>query len=176
MKVAVKMRPSSGLHVESQRVSPLIAIVVAVVALLVQSSLALWFPSTVAVDMALLVTVYLGLTRRSQIVGMLYGAFIGLAQDSLGHGPIGLYGIVKTVVGYSASSLGSRMDSDHPGIRLLATFGFYYVHLGLFLLLQKVLLERPAMNPGWRSVAIALLNAVVGVLLYQLLDRLRRDA
>ncbi len=175
MKVAVKMRPSSGLQVESQRISPVAAIVVAVLGLLLQSSLALWFPSTTAVDLALLVTVYLGFTRRSQIVGMVYGAFIGLAQDSLGHGPIGLYGIVNTVVGYSASSLGGRVDSDHPGIRLLATFGFYYVHLGIFVLLQKVLLERPVTNPGWRSVALALLNAVVGVLVYQLLDRLRRE-
>src|SRR6185295_11572395 len=57
------------------------------------------------VDMPLLITIYLALLRRSPIIGLLIGLGIGLGQDSLSHGPIGLYGIIKTVIGYVCSSL-----------------------------------------------------------------------
>lgn len=144
-----------------------------VVALLIQANLPLWIPAATVLDLALLMTIYFACNRRSQIVGLLTGAVIGLAQDSLGGGPIGVYGIVKTVVGYLASSLGARIDVDHPGSRLLIVFGFYYIHLGLFLLLGRVLLEREVELPGLASLAGALVNAVLAVIIFQLMDRLR---
>src|SRR5262249_9544052 len=55
-------------------------------------------------EMPLLVTVYFALVRRSQISGLMVGALIGLAQDSLTKHPMGMYGIVKTLVGYFAAS------------------------------------------------------------------------
>ncbi len=165
----------SSLRVEAHRFSPWAAILVALAALLLQGYLPMWFPSTSALDFSLLVTIYLGLSRRSQVAGLLYGATIGLAQDSLGHGPIGLYGMVKTIVGYSASSLGARIDSEHPGIRLLVVFAFYYIHLGLFILLQRVLLEKAVELPGVRSMAVALMNAILAVVLFQFLDRFKKS-
>ena len=144
-----------------------------VVALLIQANLPLWLPAASALDLALLMTVYFACYRRNQIVGLLIGAVIGLAQDSLGGGPIGVYGIVKTIVGYLASSLGARIDVDHPGSRLLIVFFFYYIHLGLFLLLGRVLLEREVHLPGLASLGAALVNAVVAVIIFRLMDRLR---
>lgn len=172
MRVAV--RTPSRLQVEASRVSPWIAALMAILALLIQGYLPMWFPQTAALDFSLLVTLYLALSRRSQIIGMFYGAAIGLAQDSLGHGPIGLYGMVKTIVGYSASSLGARIDTEHPGVRLLVVAGFYYLHLFLFIVLQRVLLERPAEMPGLRSIAVALINAILAVVLFQVFDRFKK--
>ena len=172
MKVAVRMR--SDLRVEAHRFRPWTAILVALLAIWLQGYLPMWFPSTAALDLPLLVTVYFALSRRSQIAGLLLGAVIGLAQDSLSHGPIGLFGMVKTIVGYCASSLSARIDSEHPGMRLLAVFAFYYLHLGLFMLLQQVLLQKAMTNPGSRSLAVALINAILGVILFQFLDRFKK--
>jgi rod shape-determining protein MreD len=38
------------------------------------------------------------------------GALVGLAQDSLSKNPLGMFGIVKTLVGYFAASVGVRLD------------------------------------------------------------------
>ena len=53
--------------------------------------------------------------------GCLPERVIGLAQDMLGHNPIGIYGIAKTVVGYGASSLGVKLDVENAGARFLVT-------------------------------------------------------
>ena len=37
----------------------------------------------------------------------------GLAQDSLSKNPLGMFGIVKTLVGYFAASVGVRLDVEH---------------------------------------------------------------
>src|SRR6266446_10062108 len=50
-------------------------------------------------ELPLLVTVYFGLMRRSPVAGVLFGAGVGLAQDSLSHNPLGMFGIVKTLGG-----------------------------------------------------------------------------
>ena len=122
-----------------------------------------------------MVTLYFALSRRSQIAGLLIGAVIGLAQDSLSHGPIGMFGMTKTIVGYAASSLGARIDTEHPGVRLLAVFGFYYMHLVVFLGLQHALLEKAIPVPGPRSLAVAMVHAILAVVLFQFLDRFRKD-
>lgn len=147
---------------------------VAVTALLLQALAPLRFPRAAALDLPLLITIYFAFNRRSQVEGLLLGAVIGLAQDSLGPGPIGVFGMVKTVIGYLASSLGVRIDLENQGSRLLLVFGFYYIHMGLFLLLQRVFLERPVELPGWGSLAVALVNAVSAVIIFGLLDRLRQ--
>src|SRR5271165_511087 len=69
-------------------------------------------------ELPLLITVHFALSGRHPIPSVLYGAAIGLAQDSLSHQPIGLYGIVKTLVGYFASSVSLRFDVDNPFITL----------------------------------------------------------
>jgi rod shape-determining protein MreD len=175
MRVAVRMR--SNFAVEVYRINPVVGFTIAVVAILLQGYLPMWFPGTAALDLALLVTIFFSLSRRSQVAGLFIGAAIGLAQDSLGHGPIGMFGITKTIVGYSASSIGARIDTEHPGIRLVVVFVFYYIHQALFLFLQRVLLEKPvALPPLPRLLAVGLVNAILAVLLFQFLDRFKKPA
>jgi len=64
--------------------------------------------------------------RRSPVAGLLFGAGIGLAQDSLSHQPLGMFGIVKTLVGYFAGSVSQRFAVDNPVIRLVLGFFFYF--------------------------------------------------
>jgi rod shape-determining protein MreD len=149
------------------------AVGVPLAALLLQRFLPLHFPATAMFDLPLLVTIYFGVARRNQISGLLTGGVIGLLQDSLTHQPIGLYGIAKTVVGYAASSLGVKLDVDNPGSRLLMLFGFYLLHQIIYLAVARGLAgEMLSWRWGHQAIA-ALANALLGLVLYTALDRLR---
>src|SRR5882724_8676168 len=71
-------------------------------------------PSTVWLELPLLLT-------------LLFGAFVGLAEDSLSPAnlPIGMYGITKTLVGYFAATVSVKFNVDNSGIRLVLCFFFY---------------------------------------------------
>jgi rod shape-determining protein MreD len=144
-------------------------------ALFIQAFVPLRFPRfAVYVDLPLLVTIFFAMARRNPISGLLTGAFIGLAQDMLGHNPIGIYGIAKTVVGYGASSLGVKLDVENAGARFLVTLGFYLVHE-----LVHFTVARGLVNMGqtwsWSHVILAgLANAFLGVLLYFVLDKFKQ--
>ena len=149
------------------------ALGVPLAALLLQRFLPLHFPATAMFDLPLLVTIYFGVARRNQVSGLLTGSVIGLLQDSLTHQPIGLYGIAKTVVGYAASSLGVKLDVDNPGSRLLMRFGFYLLHQVIYLAVARGLAgETLYWRWGHQAIA-ALANALLGLVLYAALDRLR---
>ena len=81
------------------------------------------------VDLPLLVTIYFGVSRRNPVSGLFLGAGIGILQDALSHdNPIGLYGIAKTLVGYIASSVGARIDTEHPFSRFGLIFLLFHLH------------------------------------------------
>jgi rod shape-determining protein MreD len=150
------------------------AVGVPLAALLLQRFLPLHFPATAMFDLPLLVTIYFGVARRNQVSGLLTGGVIGLLQDSLTHQPIGLYGIAKTVVGYAASSLGVKLDVDNPGSRLLMLFGFYLLHQIIYLAVARGLAgEMLYWRWGHQAIA-AVANALLGLVLYAALDRLRQ--
>lgn len=127
-------------------------------------------------DLPMMVVIYFAMARRNQITGCITGAVIGLLQDALGgpmH-PIGMYGITDTVIGYAASSLGVKIDSENPGTRFLITYGFLFVHQGVYYGVGRGLL-RQSLQWSWSHVAIAALaNAVVGVFVYHLLDKFKQ--
>lgn len=127
-------------------------------------------------DMPLLVVVYFALMRRSQISGLLVGALVGLAQDSLSKNPLGMFGIVNTLVGYFAASVGVRLDVDHGLIRLLLAFFFYIFHQFFYWVMAQALLGQHLAFELQRTLVLALLNAVVGVSLFHFLDKLRESA
>jgi rod shape-determining protein MreD len=143
-------------------------------AILFQVYVPRFFPFLGYLELPLLVTIYFALMRRSQIGGLFIGAFIGLAQDSLSiKQPLGMFGIVKTLVGYFAASVGMRIDVEHSMIRLLLTFFFYFFHQFLYWVLMRGLLGKLVPFEVQRTLVIGLLNAVVGVTLFHFLDKLR---
>jgi len=128
-------------------------------------------------ELPLLVTIYFALMRRSQIGGLFIGAFIGLAQDSLSiKQPLGMFGIVKTLVGYFAASVGLRIDVEHSAIRFLLTYFFYFFHQFLYWVLVRGLLGKQIAFEVQLTLLLGLLNAVVGVTLFHFLDKLREPA
>ncbi|MGA2812390.1 MAG: rod shape-determining protein MreD [Candidatus Acidiferrum sp.] len=143
-----------------------------------QAFLPKYFSQLAILDLPLLVTIYFGLSRRNPSTGLLLGMAIGLAQDSLSGPtvPIGLYGIAKTIIGYLASSIGARLDTEHPAARFALTILFFGLHQGILVLERRILLAQPEVWFTVRLGIAALINAVVGVLLFTLLDRLRKPS
>lgn len=145
-------------------------------ALVVQALLPVYVPSAAILDLPLLVTLYFGLSRRNPSTGLLLGTGMGLLQDSLSKTPIGLYGIAKTLVGFLASSIGGRIDTEHPVSRFALALFFFGLHQGAIVLVKRVLLAQPE---AWFSVQFAIaagVNGVVAVGLFFLLDCLRRPS
>ncbi len=172
---SVPITYTSGEQVEVYRFSIPVTIGVPLLALFLQAFVPLRFPRfAVYVDLPLLVTIFFAMARRNPISGLLTGAVIGLAQDMLGHNPIGIYGIAKTVVGYGASSLGVKLDVENAGARLLVTFGFYMVHAAVYFMVARWMVN---MNQGWiwwHGLLAGLANAVLGVMLFFFLDKLKQ--
>jgi rod shape-determining protein MreD len=145
-------------------------------ALLIQAASPIYFSKAAILDLPLLITIYFGLSRRNPSTGLLLGMVIGLLQDSLSGPtvPLGLYGIAKTMIGYLASSIGARLDTEHPAARFALTGLFFFVHQGVIVLTRRLLLAQPEPWLTMRLVIAASVNAVVAIFLFHLLDRLRK--
>ncbi len=149
----------------------------AFLALMLQAFVPVYIPKFAVLDLPLLVVIYFGLSRRNPSTGLLLGMIVGLLQDSLSGPvvPLGLYGIAKTIIGYLASSIGARLDTEHPAARFATTMIFFVVHQGFVILTRRVLLAEPEPWFTLRLLIAAALNAVVAVLVFALLDRLRKS-
>jgi rod shape-determining protein MreD len=146
-------------------------------ALILQAIVPAYVPKFAVLDLPLLVVIYFGLSRRNPSTGLLLGMVIGLLQDSLSGPtiPLGLYGIAKTIIGYLASSIGARLDTEHPAARFALTMIFFAAHQGFITLTRRMLLAEPQAWFTWHLAIAAAVNAVVAVLLFAVLDRLRRS-
>lgn len=124
-------------------------------------------------ELPLLVTVYFALMRRSPIAGVFYGAGVGLLQDSLSHQPIGMYGIVKTLVGYFAASVSLRFDVDSSIIRFILGFFFFCFHQFFYWVMARALLGQNMDFDPQQTLLIGVLNAAVALPLFHVLDKLK---
>jgi rod shape-determining protein MreD len=171
------LRSSAETHIEVHKFRTGAIIIATALALFIQTAVPVYFSKAAILDLPLIITIYFGLSRRNPSTGLLLGAGIGLLQDSLSGPtvPLGLYGIAKTVIGYLASSIGARLDTEHPAARFALTGLFFFVHHAVVVLTRRVLLAQPE---PWFTVNFAIgaaVNAVIAVLLFMLLDRLRRQ-
>ena len=164
-------------QIEVYRFSLPVAIFVPLLAIFLQAFIPHIFPFFSSYfDLPLLVTIFFAMARRNPVTGLLTGAAIGLAQDALGSHPIGVYGIAKTFVGFGASSLGVKLDVESVGTRLLVTTGFYVVHEVLYFLIARGMV-RLDLHWSWpHELGAAVANAVLGVFLFALMDRLKQRA
>ena len=177
MNDAFELRGTAA-HIEVHKFRAGAIIVATILSLAIQTFAPVYFASAAMLDLPLLVTIYFGLSRRNPSTGLLLGTAIGLAQDSLSGPtiPLGLYGIAKTIIGYLASSIGARLDTEHPAARFALTILFFGLHQGIIVLTRRILLAQPE---TWFTVRLgiaALVNAVVAVFLFALLDRLRKPS
>lgn len=164
-------------HIEVHKFRTGAILISALLALVIQAWFPLHFTRASLLDLPLLVTIYFGLSRRNPSTGLLLGTVIGLMQDSLTPTvPLGLYGIAKTIIGYLASSIGARLDTEHPAARFALTAGFFIAHQGVVALTRRILLAQPEPWFNLHLFGAALLNGIIAVFLFLLLDRLRRSS
>jgi rod shape-determining protein MreD len=87
-----------------------------------------------------------------------------------------MFGIVKTVIGYSAASISLRFDVENSGLRYVMSFGFFFAHQMLFWALSRTLLGTHADLKLPQTLIAAVLNGVVALPLYQVFDKLKSEA
>jgi rod shape-determining protein MreD len=145
-----------------------------VIALGLQSFISLHFQRFDLLDLPLLFTLYFATIRRNPIVGTLAGAIIGIAQDALTQHALGVFGICKSIIGYLAASLGARIDVESQGTRLLLGFVFTLLHSCIFWVVVHRLLAQAVAFHWIHELIRAIVNALVGVVLFSLLDRTQR--
>jgi rod shape-determining protein MreD len=161
---------SSRREIEATPYPVYLYIGVPLVSIGLQSFVTLHFARFSILDLPLLVTIYFAINSRAPIAATFLGTLIGLAQDALTHRPLGVNGIAKAVVGYLAASLGVRIDTENHLTRLLLAFAFTVLHSAMFLLITRRLL---GLEVGWiwvHELIRGVVNAVVGVALFALLD------
>jgi rod shape-determining protein MreD len=163
-------------EVEQQRFSLPVAILVPLGAIILQVLLPRLIPALAILDLPLVVTLFFAVSRRSPIAGTVTGGTIGLLQDLLSSQLIGVNGMAKSVIGYAAASLGSRIDVDNSATRGLLTFGFSLLQSGLLYLIERHLLGFRGFRILWlHELLRAVANTAVGVPVYLLLDRWRHQ-
>src|ERR1700722_11661359 len=148
-------------------------VVIPLVAVLSQVYVPRFVPFLAYLELPLLITVHFALSRRGPIPALFYGMFIGLVQDSLSRQPIGMYGIVKTLVGYFAASVSMRFDVQNPVVTFILAFFFYFFHQFFYWVLARALLGEIITFDVQQNLIFGLLNAAVALPLFRILDKLK---
>ncbi len=162
--------------IEVFRVRPGTVWVTVFAALLLQTFLPVKIPLARLFDFPLLVTVYFGLRRRNKVFGIWLGTGLGLLQDALSHGLIGMYGMAKALAGYLAASASVKFDLEPIVARFVLTGICVVVHSLFLLALQHGLFESPPPFQPLELLSAVLVNVAIALILFQLLDRFKQPA
>ena len=171
-----RLLSSSRRRDRAARTRVLWLIAVPLIAILFQLYVPRYLHFLAYLELPLLVTVHFALTRRAAISSVFYGAAIGLVQDSLSNHPIGMLGIVKTLVGYFAASVSVRFDVENPVISFILSFFFYFFHEFFHWVLTRALLGQIIPFNPEQTFIFGLLNAAVALPLFHILDKLKTTA
>lgn len=132
-------------------------------ALALQTTLARFLVGgTVALDLVLVVVVYVALTSGPG-TGMLAGSLAGIVQDALSSGVIGVGGLAKSIVGFLAGALGQQFIVTAALPRFVMFLGATVVHAAVFMGLYVMLGLRSFPSPWAAILSQALANAAVGM-------------
>ena len=160
-------------EVEAFRVRPVTLGVTILVALLFQTFLPLKIPLAGLMDLPLLVTVYFTLVRQNKIFGIALGTGLGLVQDALSHGYLGMFGMAKALVGYLAASAAVRFNVESLLARSVVTASLILLHNLCMAGLQHALLESPPAFLPLDVASAVLVNVALSLILFPVLDRFR---
>jgi rod shape-determining protein MreD len=162
-------------HIEVHKYYSGVVPAAVLLALVLQAFFPVHFRWANYLELPLLVTVYFALSKRNPSSGLLLGMVVGLLQDSLSRTPIGLYGIAKTLTGFLGSSIGARVDVEHPIARFLLTIVFVWFHHAVFTFSRGLLLGLH--NEKYFNLPLliaSLVNAALAMGIFPLLDRFRK--
>jgi rod shape-determining protein MreD len=148
------------------------ALLAIAVALALQTTLAsLVIRGTAALDLVLIVVVYLALIS-GPVSGLLLGSAAGLVQDALSSGIIGIGGLAKTVVGFVAGLLGTQFIVTAPLSRFVVFLLATVLHAAVFMGLYTLLGLRQFDDPWAAVVTQAVGNGFLGVVGAQVVELL----
>jgi rod shape-determining protein MreD len=170
------MPPPTEGPINVYRVHPLTVWIAAFLALVLQTFLPVVLPAAHLLDLPLLVLIYFSVMRRSRIFGTLLGAVLGLAEDALSHGFLGLFGIANALVGYIGAWASIQFDLEQFLGRLALTSALVLFHSLVMAALRHVLVASPPPLQPLDLVSLVLLNSALALILFQALDRFRRPA
>jgi len=123
-------------------------------------------------DLPLVVTVYFALGRRSPIQGTLMGAAMGLFEDALT--PRDWREWHRENGGrFLAASVGIRIDVENHTIRLLLSFLLSLLSSVIVVFVSHFLLGLDLEWNWYTMLYTAIVNAVIALFLFPLLDRLQ---
>ena len=163
---------TSRRELEEYHFSPVVAIAVPLLLLVLQALLPKIFPKMIILDLPLLAVIFFAVARRNPIYGALTGSVIGLVQDALTGQPIGINGIAKSVIGYVASSIGVQVDVENLVLRIMMNFGFSLLQSAIIFIINKMLLGQHEVHLLWLHELIrAAVNTAVALPVFLLLDR-----
>lgn len=148
-------------------------IVIPLASIAFQVNIPLFFKHLGYLELPLLVTVYFSLMQRNPMGGTFIGAVIGLLQDALANQPLGIFGMVKTLVGYFAASISIKIDVDNTTIRAGLSFFFFCFHQFFTWILVRALLGQAIDFDITQTLLFGLLNGLVAIPLFLILDKLR---
>lgn len=161
---------------EAQRVHSLTVWVTAFAALLLQTVLPVKIPWARFFDFPLLIVIYFSLLRRSEVFGIGLGTGLGLLQDTLAHGYIGIFGMAKALIGFLAALASVKFDLDQPAPRFVFAAILIFIHNIFLFGLERVLLD-PA--PPFRALQMLsgiLVNIALSLFLFEMLDHFKRPS
>jgi len=166
---------TSRRELEQYSFHPAMTLLVPLAAIVLQVLVTKPFPKFDLIDLPLIATIFFAVARRSPVAGTLTGAIIGLCQDALTNQPIGVNGMAKCVIGYTAASIGVKVDVENIGTRVLMNFAFSLLQSALLYCIQRGLLGQPGFHLAWVHELIrAAANTAISLPIFLLLDRGKR--
>ncbi len=139
-------------------------------ALALQPTLAgLVIRGTAAIDLVLIVVVYLAL-KSGPVTGLVAGTVAGLIQDALSAPILGIGGLAKTMVGFLSGVLATQFILNGPLPRFVLLVMATALHAGIFMGLYVLLDLRQFPDPVPAVIGQALGNGFVGVVGFQLIE------
>ena len=125
-------------------------------------------------DLPLICSIYDGFTLSNPIACIFIGSSLGLMQDSLSGGYLGVNGFTKTLIAFLAASAGSKFDVEQPVTRIFALVLFTVVEAALVVGIGFVLYpnanEIRQMAPG-RLALSAAFNTLSGMIVFGFMER-----
>ena len=144
------------------------------VALVLQTTLSRFLVrGAVGVDLVLVAVVFVSL-RSGSSAGILTGSVAGLAQDALSTGIVGVGGLAKAIVGYLAGTVGRAFIVAQPLPRFMVFLAATAIERTVVEGFHLVLEPGPHLVPFGAILAQALGNALVGVVLFQVVESVPR--
>lgn len=131
-----------------------------------------YLPLYLNLDWTLIFVFYIGWSTDA-VRGAATGTVFGLTQDFLLGTLLGINGGIKTIIGYSASSLSTVLNPDLEGImRFLLVAGITLVNNILIFKSQYMLSGFEGDIPLFNLLTGSLLTGIAADLLFRILDRI----